>query len=150
MQLPHVNKKTTSENTNFASNTVFSLYFKTRVKKISRCKTTHFFAPLLVSAKIEKHCFTMPHVNKKICSRTEFSFHTSISCSIENIDINKNHSLFAPLFILFSNKIFSRVLFPASKFTPKILIKKGLLQHCSSSRKKRQHPKKGELLNNSR
>ena len=35
---------------NFCSNTVFSLYFKFRAKKISRRKTTRFFAPLPVSA----------------------------------------------------------------------------------------------------
>ena len=48
-KLPHVNKKTTIEKANFCSNTVFSLYFKFRTKK-SRHKTTHFFAPLPVSA----------------------------------------------------------------------------------------------------
>ena len=50
VKLPHVNKKTTSEKANFRSNTVFSLYFKFRAKKISRRKTTRFFAPLPVSA----------------------------------------------------------------------------------------------------
>ena len=50
-KLPHVNKKTTGEKSNFCSNTVFSLYFEIRVKKISRRKTTHclrqiFFAQL--------------------------------------------------------------------------------------------------------
>ena len=41
---------TTSEKANFCSNTVFSIYFKFRAKKISRPKTTRFFAPLPVSA----------------------------------------------------------------------------------------------------
>ena len=34
VNLPHVNNKTTSEKANFCSITVFSLYFKIRVKKI--------------------------------------------------------------------------------------------------------------------
>ena len=50
MKLPHVNKKTITEKPNFCSNTVFSLYFKIRAKKISRRKTTRFFAPFPVSA----------------------------------------------------------------------------------------------------
>ena len=40
----------TSEKANFCSNTVFSLYFKIRAEKYSRCKTTRFFAPFPVSA----------------------------------------------------------------------------------------------------
>ena len=48
LKLPHVNKKTTSEKANFCWNTVFSLYFKI-IAKISRCKTTRFLAPFLVS-----------------------------------------------------------------------------------------------------
>ena len=43
-------QKTTSEKAKFCSNTVFSLYFKFRAKKISRRKTTRFFALLPVSA----------------------------------------------------------------------------------------------------
>ena len=43
-------QKTTSEKANFCSNTVFSLNFKIRAKKISRRKTTRFLAPLPVSA----------------------------------------------------------------------------------------------------
>ena len=49
VKLPHVNKKTT-EKPNFCSNTVFSLYFKIRSKKVHACKTTRFFAPFPVSA----------------------------------------------------------------------------------------------------
>ena len=44
-------QKTTTEKANFCSNTVFSLYFKIRAKKISRRKTTLFFAPFPVSAR---------------------------------------------------------------------------------------------------
>ena len=40
-------QKTTTEKANFCSNTVFSLYFKFRAIKISRRKSTRFFAPLL-------------------------------------------------------------------------------------------------------
>ena len=43
-------QKTTTEKPKFCSNTVFSLYFKIRAKKISRRKTTRFFAPFPVSA----------------------------------------------------------------------------------------------------
>ena len=42
-------QKPSSEKANFCSNTVFSLYFKIRMK-ISRHKTTRFIAPLPVSA----------------------------------------------------------------------------------------------------
>ena len=44
-------QKTIIEKANFCSNTVFSLYFKFRAKKISRRKTTRFFAPLPVSKR---------------------------------------------------------------------------------------------------
>ena len=43
-------QKITSEKANFCSNTVFSLYFKIRLKKKSRRKTTRVFAPFPVSA----------------------------------------------------------------------------------------------------
>ena len=39
VKLPHVNKKTTSEKANFCSNTVFSIYFKNRVKKFQAAKS---------------------------------------------------------------------------------------------------------------
>ena len=42
VKLPHVNKKTTSEKANFCSNTVFSLYFKIRAKKIHAAKPLAF------------------------------------------------------------------------------------------------------------
>ena len=42
-------QETTSEQSNFCSNTVFSLYWKLEIK-ISRRKTTRFFAPLPASA----------------------------------------------------------------------------------------------------
>ena len=42
-------QKTTSQKVNFCSNTVFSLYFKNRAKKVSRRKTTRFFDPLPVT-----------------------------------------------------------------------------------------------------
>ena len=42
-------QKTNSEKAHFCSNTVFPLYFKIRAK-LSRRKTTRFFAPLPVSA----------------------------------------------------------------------------------------------------
>ena len=43
-------QKTTSEEANFRSNTVFSLYFKIR-EKYSRRKAIRFFAPFPVSAR---------------------------------------------------------------------------------------------------
>ena len=43
-------QKTTTEKTNFCSNTIFALYFKIRAKKNPRRKTTRFFAPFPVSA----------------------------------------------------------------------------------------------------
>ena len=42
VKLPHMNKKTTSEKANFCSNTVFSLYFKFRAKKIHAAKPLAF------------------------------------------------------------------------------------------------------------
>ena len=42
VKLPHVNKKTTSEKSNFCSNTAFSLYFKIRVKKFHTAKPLAF------------------------------------------------------------------------------------------------------------
>ena len=39
---PHVNKKTTTEKANFCSNTVFSLYFKTKAKNIHAAKPVAF------------------------------------------------------------------------------------------------------------
>ena len=48
VKLPPVNKKSIIEKTNFDSNTVFSLCFKIRAKKILRRKPTRFFALLLV------------------------------------------------------------------------------------------------------
>ena len=42
VKLPHVNKKTTTEKPNFCSNTVFSLYFKIRAKKIHATKPVAF------------------------------------------------------------------------------------------------------------
>ena len=43
-------QKTTTEKPNFCSNTVFSLYFKIRAKKIHAAKTIRFFAPFPISA----------------------------------------------------------------------------------------------------
>ena len=42
VKLPHVNKKTTSEKANFCSNTVFSLHFEIRAKKIHAAKPLAF------------------------------------------------------------------------------------------------------------
>ena len=42
VKLPHVNKKTTTEKPNFCSNTVFSLHFKIRAKKIHAAKPLAF------------------------------------------------------------------------------------------------------------
>ena len=88
----------------------------------------------------------MPHVNKKNSLTYRFFFHTSISRSLQNSDRNKESSdrNKKSLFSLNSSfrsatkslQISSRVSFPASKFTPIKLIKKGLLQYSSSSRKK--------------
>ena len=42
VKLPHENKKTTTEKPNLCSNTVFSLYFKIRAKKIHAAKPLAF------------------------------------------------------------------------------------------------------------
>ena len=42
VKMPHVNKKTTTEKPNFCSNTVVSLYFKIRAKKIHAAKPLAF------------------------------------------------------------------------------------------------------------
>ena len=42
VKLPHVNKKPLPRNPNFCSNTVFSLYFKIRAKKIHAAKPLAF------------------------------------------------------------------------------------------------------------
>ena len=42
VKLPHVNKKPPPRNRNFCSNTVFSLYFKIRAKKIHAAKPLAF------------------------------------------------------------------------------------------------------------
>ena len=66
VKLPHVNKKTTTEKPNFCSNTVFSLYFKIRAKKIHAAKPLAFSLHLLfrrdqnhysnLTSKIMKMC----------------------------------------------------------------------------------------------
>ena len=76
-------------------------------------------------------------------------FHTSISRSLENSDMNKNPLFFRSTLHFGQQQnhsiFFSRVSFSASKFTPIKLIKKGLLQY-SSSRKKRQRPNTIQIL----
>ena len=42
VKLPHVNKKTASEQANFCSNSVFSLYFKLRAKNFHAAKSLAF------------------------------------------------------------------------------------------------------------
>ena len=42
VELPHVNKKTTSKKANFCSNTVFSHYFKIRAKNFHATKPIDF------------------------------------------------------------------------------------------------------------
>ena len=64
--MPHVNKKTTTEKPNFCSNTVFSLYFKIRAKKIHAAKPLAFSLQFLfrrdqnhysnLTSKIMKMC----------------------------------------------------------------------------------------------
>ena len=66
VKLPHVNKKTTSEKSNFCSNTVFSLYFKFKAKKYHAAKPLAFSLPSLfrrdqnhwsnLTSKIMKMC----------------------------------------------------------------------------------------------
>ena len=76
-------------------------------------------------------------------ARLEYFFHTSISRSLENSDMNKNHSFrsafhfsSAPkLLINFFTRFISRF-----KNHYKKKLKKGLLQYSSSSRKKDSAP----------
>ena len=42
VKLPHMNKKTATEKTKFCSNTILSLYFKIRAKKIHAAKPLAF------------------------------------------------------------------------------------------------------------
>ena len=55
MKLPHVNKKTTIEKANFCSNTVFSLYFKIRAKKIHAAKPLAFSLHFLFQCDQNHH-----------------------------------------------------------------------------------------------
>ena len=81
----------------------------------------------------------MAHVNKKFRSLTEFFSHLNFTLSRKQRYEPKTtlfslHTSFCSA--TKSTQIFSSVSFPASKFTPIKLIKKGLLQYSSSSRKK--------------
>ena len=73
MELPHVNKKTTSDKAKFSSNTVFSLHFKFRAKKFHAAKPLAFWLHFLyrrdqnhytnLTSKIMKMC---EHILKKV------------------------------------------------------------------------------------
>ena len=82
MKLPHVNKKTTSEKSNFCSNTVFSLYFKFRAKKFHAAKPLAFSLHFLfrrdqndysnLTSKIMKMCEQI--LKKKDSAPIQFKF----------------------------------------------------------------------------
>ena len=130
---------------NLQTNTKTSLKLKQSHNKISTKKNE------------KKDCFKMPHVKISPACR--------IFVSHLNFTLSRKQRWKKTLFSLHSSccsatkslKIFSRVSFPASKFTPIKLIKKGLLQYSSLSRKKTAlqynsnslNGKKGERLNNS-
>ena len=86
----------------------------------------------------------MPHVNKKFRSlRENFITHQFLALSQKQRYEQKPLSFRSALHFCLAPKslqIFSRVSFPASKITPIKLIKKGLLQYSSSSRKKDSAP----------
>ena len=91
----------------------------------------------------------MPHVIKKFRSLTEFFSHLNFSLSRKQRYEQKTtlfslHSSFCLATQSLQN--FLRGSFPASKFTPIKLIKKGLLQYSSSSRKKRQRSNRIQIL----
>ena len=75
VELPHVNKKTTTEKSNSCSNTIFSLYFKIRAKKIHAAKPLAFSLHFLfrrdqnhysnLTSKIMKMCEQILKKKKK-------------------------------------------------------------------------------------
>ena len=82
VKLPHVNKKTTTEKPNFCSNTIFSLYFKIRAKKIHAAKPLAFSLHFLfrrdqnhysnLTSKIMKMCEQI--LKKKDSAPIQFKF----------------------------------------------------------------------------
>ena len=78
-------QKTTSEKANFCSNTVFSLYFKIRVKTIHAAKPLAFSLHFLfrrdqnhysnLTSKIMKMCKKNKHSRKKFRKRIEEKIH---------------------------------------------------------------------------
>ena len=98
-----------------------------------------------------KKCFKMPRVNKKnsLAYRIFFS-HLNFSLSRKQRYEQKT-TLFSLHSAFFSAtkslQFFLRVSFPASKCTPIKLIKKGLLQYSSSSRKKTAPQYNSNFLN---
>ena len=69
-----------------------------------------------------KNCSKKPHL-KKCGSPTGNCSQTSISSTLKNKDLNKNHSLFAPHFNLVRRPIHSNN-FHASRYNPIKMIKK--------------------------
>ena len=82
----------------------------------------------------------MPHVNKKFSLKKQIFSHINFSLSQKQRYEQKPLSFRSALHFCSAPKslqIFPRVSFPASKITPtKLILKKGLLQYSSSSRKK--------------
>ena len=68
VKLPHVNKKTTTEKPNFCSNTVFSLYFKIRAKKIHAAKP-HAFSLHFLFRRDQNHYSNLTSKIMKMCEQ---------------------------------------------------------------------------------
>ena len=92
----------------------------------------------------------MPHVNKKISLAHRKFFHTSISRSLKNSGMNKKPLSFRSALHFRSAtkslRIFSRVSFPASKFTPIKLIKKKDFSNTRLRVVKRQRPNTIQII----
>ena len=68
VKLPQVNKKITSEKANFCSNTVFSLYFKIRVKKFQAAKPLAFSLHFLFR-RDQNHHYNFTSKIMKMCEQ---------------------------------------------------------------------------------
>ena len=68
VKLPHVNKKTTTQKANFCSNTVFSLYFKFRAKKIYAAKPLAF-SLLFLFRRDQNHHSNLTSKIMKMCEQ---------------------------------------------------------------------------------
>ena len=98
VKFPHVNKKTTSENAYFCSNTVFSLYFKIRAKKVHAAKPLAFSLHFLFRRDQNQY----PNLTSKFMKMCEQIFKkrqrpNTIQILCKNCKKNQEHRNKAPL-----------------------------------------------------